>query len=85
MLQKFFHFTITSDARRQIPKMIIERLVDEYIWQGQEYLRGTTSVKERARRIRQLIEAEITKRNSQREFDKLLSRNEKEEKQEQIS
>lgn len=83
-MQKFFHFTITSDARRQIPKMIIERLVDEYIWQGQEYLRGTASVKDRARRIRQVIEAEVTRRNAQREFDKLLSRNEPEEKQEQV-
>lgn len=84
MLQKFFHFSITSDARRQIPKMILERLVDEYIWQGQEFLRGNTSVRERARRIRQLIEAEITKRKAQHEFDKLLSRNDSEEKQEQI-
>lgn len=84
MLQKFFHFTITSDARRQIPKMIIERLVDEYIWQGQEYLRGTASVQDRAKRIRQLIEAEITRRNAQREFEKLLSKNTPEEKQEQV-
>lgn len=73
-MQKFLHFTITCDARRQIPKLIIERLVDEYLWQGQEYLRGTTSVKNRAKRVRQLIDEEIIKRNAQKEFEKLLSR-----------
>ena len=78
-MQKFFRFTITSDARRQIPKMILERLVDEYLWQGQECLRGVASVRDRAQRIRQLIEAEIVKRNGQREFDKLLSKKELEQ------
>lgn len=73
-MQKFFHFTITCDARRQIPKMILERLIDEYLWQGQEYLRGVASVKDRAKRIRQIIEQEIAKRNMQKEFDSLLSR-----------
>lgn len=81
-MQKFFHFTITCDARRQVPKMILERLVDEYIWQGQEYQSGVASVKDRAKRVRQLIEAEISRRNAQREFDRLkLGRNGEEEKQ----
>ncbi len=80
-MQKFFHFTITSDARRQIPKMILERLVDEYIWQGQEYQRGTESVKARAKRVRKLIENEIARRNAHREFERIMSRvmNEKQE------
>ena len=72
-MQKYFHFTITCDARRQIPKMILERLADEYRWQGQEILSGAASVKERAQRVNQLIETEINKRNAQREFSKLLS------------
>lgn len=81
-MQKFFHFTITCDARRQVPKMILERLVDEYIWQGQEYQSGVASVKDRAKRVRQLIEAEISRRNAQREFDRLrLGRNGEEKKQ----
>lgn len=81
-MQKFFHFTITCDARRQVPKMILERLVDEYIWQGQEYQSGVASVKDRAKRVRQLIEAEINRRNAQREFDRLkLGRNGEEKKQ----
>jgi len=81
-MQKFFHFTITCDARRQVPKMILERLVDEYIWQGQEYQSGLASVKDRAKRVRQLIEAEINRRNAQREFDRLrLGRNGEEKKQ----
>lgn len=73
-MRKFIHFTITCDARRQIPKMILERLVEEYLWQEQEYLQGTVSVKQRAMRVRQLIEEEIVKRNVQEEFDLLLSR-----------
>ncbi len=73
-MQRFFHFTITSDARRQIPKMILERLVDEYIWQGQEYQRGVASVKDRAQRVRKLVEAEIARRNVHKEFDRLMSR-----------
>ena len=72
-MQKYFHFTITCDARRQIPKMILERLADEYRWQGQEILSGAASVKERAQRVKQLIEAEINRRKAQREFSKLLS------------
>ncbi|MFA5881711.1 MAG: hypothetical protein WC834_05890 [Eubacteriales bacterium] len=80
-MQKFFHFTITCDARRQVPKMILERLVDEYIWQGQEYQSGVASVKDRAKRVRQLIEAEISRRNAQREFDRLKLANGEEKKQ----
>ncbi len=72
-MQKFFHFTITCDARRQIPKMILERLVDEYIWQSQEGQRGVASVKSRAKRVRQLIEAEIARRNARKEFERLLA------------
>jgi len=72
-MQRFLHFTITSDAKRQIPKMILERLVDEYIWQEQEYQRGIASIQERAKRVRQLIEAEIDRRNARREFERLLS------------
>lgn len=83
-MQKFFHFTITCDARRQIPKMIIERLVDEYAWQGQECLRGVASVRARAQRIRQLIENEVARRNNQKEFEKVLSRRNSEVVQEQI-
>ncbi len=82
-MQKFFHFTITSDAKRQIPKMIIERLVDEYIWQEKEYQRGTESIKARAKRVRQLIENEITRRNAHREFERIMSRVVDEERQEQ--
>lgn len=84
-MQRFFHFTITSDARRQLPKMILERLADEYLWQGHEQFRGTASVKDRAKRIRQLIEAEVERRNVQREFDKLLSRKSAPQQEEQIS
>ncbi len=79
-MQKFFRFTITCDARRQIPKMLLERLVDEYLWQGQEYLRGPASVKDRTHRVRKIIEQEIIERNAQREFDLLLSRKNSEEK-----
>lgn len=74
MMQKYFHFTITCDARRQIPKMILERLVDEYVWQGSESARGTVSVRERAKRVQQLILAEIDRRKGHREFEKLLAR-----------
>ncbi|PKM81542.1 MAG: hypothetical protein CVU89_08585 [Firmicutes bacterium HGW-Firmicutes-14] len=87
MMQRFFHFTITCDARRQIPKMILERLVDEYIWQGEEYRRGTASVKERAKRVRELVEAEIKRRNAGKEFERLMARRlaeEEEEKKQQI-
>ena len=73
MMQRFFHFTITSDARRQIPKMILERLVDEYIWQGQQYQCGAASVKDRAQRVRKLVETEITRRNVHKEFDRLMN------------
>ncbi len=72
-MQKYFHFSITCDARRQIPKMILERLADEYIWQGQEYLSGVSSVKDRAKRVQQLIVAEIKRRNANKEFERLLS------------
>jgi len=78
-MQRFFHFTITCDARRQIPKMILERLVDEYIWQDQEYKVGKESVKARAKRIRRLIEAEIERRNAHREFERLMARKSEEE------
>ncbi|MFZ5639668.1 MAG: hypothetical protein ACOY4Q_03145 [Bacillota bacterium] len=73
MLQKFFHFTITCDARRQIPKMILERLVEEYIWQANEGKKGPASIKERATRIQQLIRAEVDRRKAQAEFDKILN------------
>ena len=73
-MQRFFHFTITSDARRQIPKMILERLVDEYIWQGQEHTSGVTSVKDRAERVRSLVEKEVARRNVHKEFDRLMGR-----------
>lgn len=82
-MQKYFHFTITCDARRQIPKMILERLVDEYIWQGEEYGSGVTSVKDRAQRVRALIEKEINRRNAHREFERLLARKDYDD-QEQI-
>ncbi len=72
-MQKYFHFTITCDARRQIPKMILERLVDEYIWQGQEYQKGVASIKERAARVRRLIDMEIDRRNARREFERILA------------
>ncbi len=79
-MQKFFHFTITSDAKRQIPKMILERLVDEYNWQGQEQKQGVASVKERSKRVRHLIEVEINRRNAHREFNRLMSDRNVEEK-----
>lgn len=72
-MRKYFHFTITCDAKRQIPKMIIHRLADEYLWQGQESEHGVTSVKERARRIRELIQAEIKRRGAQQEFERLIT------------
>ncbi len=72
-MQRYFHFTITSDARRQIPKMILERLVDEYLWQEQEAVGGPTSVKVRASRVRELIEAEIKRRSASDEFNRLVS------------
>ena len=72
-MQKFFHFTITCDARRQIPKMILERLVEEYLWQGNEGGKGPSSIKERASRIQQLIGKEVARRNAQEEFNKILS------------
>ena len=72
-MQKYFHFTITCDATRQIPKMILERLADEYIWQWQASAQGTTSVKERARRISKLIRAEIKRRNAEQEFERVMS------------
>lgn len=84
-MQKYFHFSITCDARRQIPKMILERLVDEYIWQGQEYRNGTASVKERAKRVQQLIEDEIRRRNAKREFDRLMAIRIQEQELEQTS
>ncbi len=71
-MQKFFHFTITCDARRQIPKMILERLVEEYLWQENENKKGPLSIKERAGRIQQLIMAEVARRNAQEEFNKFL-------------
>lgn len=71
-MQKFFHFTITCDARRQIPKMILERLVEEYLWQENENKKGPLSIKERAARIQQLIMAEVARRNAQEEFNKFL-------------
>ena len=72
-MQKYFHFTITCDARRQIPKMILERLADEYIWQGQESIQGKASVKERAIRVQKLIEAEIKRRDAHREFERVMA------------
>ncbi len=81
-MQKYFHFTITCDARRQIPKMILERLVDEYIWQGQELRRGVSSIKDRAERVRKLIESEISRRNAHKEFEKLLATRSQDEKDE---
>lgn len=85
MMQKYFHFTITCDARRQIPKMILERLVDEYIWQSRECGAGSASVRERAKRIRELIEGEINRRNARREFDRIMSNRAREEELEQTS
>ena len=72
-MQKYFHFTITCDARRQIPKMILERLADEYIWQGQECVQGKASVKERALRVQKLIEVEIQRRNAHKEFERVMA------------
>lgn len=72
-MQKFFHFTITCDAKRQIPKMILERLVEEFIWQDNEGKKGPSSIKERASRIQKLIRAEVDRRNAQVEFEKILS------------
>lgn len=71
-MQKFFHFTITCDAKRQVPKMILERLVEEYIWQANEGGKGPTSIKDRASRIQQLIKAEVARRNAHEEFDRIL-------------
>lgn len=71
-MQRFFHFTITSDARRQIPKMILERLVDEYMWQEQEAHNGPNSVKVRADRVKELIEAEVERRSAKEEFEKII-------------
>lgn len=73
-MQRFFHFTLTSDARRQIPKMILERLVEEYVWQGGEFRRGAPSIKSRVKRIQQEIEKEILRRKAHREFERLLSK-----------
>lgn len=72
-MRKYFHFTITCDAKRQIPKMILERLADEYVWQWQESAQGATSVKERARRIIKLIKAEIQRRDAEEEFERVIS------------
>jgi len=72
-LQKFFHFTITCDAKRQIPRMILERLVEEYVWQDNEKKKGPASIKERAGRIQQLILAEVARRNAKEEFNKYLN------------
>ncbi|WP_418792074.1 hypothetical protein [Phosphitispora sp. TUW77] len=82
-MQRFFQFTITSDARRQIPKMILERLVDEYIWQSQQCQCGAASVKDRAKRVCKLVEAEINRRNVQKDFDRLLNRRMRELEMEQ--
>lgn len=71
-MQKFFHFTITCDAKRQIPKMILERLVEEFIWQDNEGKKGPNSIKERASRIQKLIRTEVARRNAQEEFDRIL-------------
>ncbi|GAB4269199.1 hypothetical protein [Thermincola ferriacetica] len=72
-MQRFFHFTITSDAKRQVPKMILERLADEYLWQEQEASNGPMSVKSRAARIKELIEKEVNRRSAQEEFNKILN------------
>lgn len=72
-MRKYYNFTITCDAKRQIPKMLLERLADEYIWQWQEAAKGATSVKERARRIIRLIKAEINRRNAEQEFERVIS------------
>jgi hypothetical protein len=72
-MRKYFHFTITTDAKRQIPKMILERLADEYLWQWEEYTKGATSVKERAQRITELINAEIKRRSAEKEFERMVS------------
>lgn len=76
-MQKFFHFTITCDAKRQVPKMILERLVEEYLWQGNEGGKGPTSIKERATRIQQLITSEVSRRNAQDEFNRILGQKNK--------
>jgi hypothetical protein len=74
-MQKYFHFVISCDAKRQIPKMILDRLADEYLWQSQEAKSGITSIKNRASRIQQLILAEVARRKAQKEFEKVVSSN----------
>ncbi len=71
------YFTITSDARRRASKMTLKDLAIEYVWQEREQQRGTTSVKERAKRIQGLIESEVMKRNAAQEFEKLINERKK--------
>lgn len=74
MQHSYFNFILTSDAKRRIPKMILERLANEYLWQQQEYVNGQHSVKERTKRIRGLIEDEVVRRNAQKEFNAILAK-----------
>lgn len=53
--------------------MILERLVDEYVWQEKQYINGTQSTKGRAKRVRELVENEVVRRNAQKEFNRLLA------------
>lgn len=71
-MSKTYHFCRAKDAKKQLPKMPLERLVDEFTVQVRDSHFGLNAAKGRAKRIIKLIEFEVAKRDAEKEFRRLL-------------